>query len=274
MTQGSCSIGRWLGGAASRKVRPAMAITAFLVAWSGPLAPGNSWRLSDCLTIAAAAQDVDEAVTEAYGAGDLQTDLPPELRRQLDRTYEPQDLQQNLPAEKKDEPIVLPKPWDPPDWLAWILNVMFWLLIGVLALLAIFYLGREIPVWLGRRRRLKPGEAAMVQGTNVAVDGQLLDALSRADRLAAEGQFAEALHLLLLHSIDYLKRHLGGVHGPSNTAREILHRSRLPDTGRRSLGAIVDAAEVSYFGGRPVDGGTYATCRRHYQTFAFGGVPS
>jgi hypothetical protein len=114
----------------------------------------------------------------------------------------------------------------------------------------------------------------MVQGSPAAVDSQLLDALGRADRLAAEGQFAEALHLLLLHSIDYLKRHLGGVYGPSSTAREILQRSRLPDTGRNSLGAIVDAAEVSYFGGRPVDGGIYAACRRHYQAFAFGGSPS
>ncbi|HEX6092172.1 MAG TPA: DUF4129 domain-containing protein, partial [Dongiaceae bacterium] len=148
------------------------------------------------------------------------------------------------------------------------------LLIGVGALLAVFYLGREVPAWLGRRRQLKAGVAPMVQGSPAAADSQLLDALGRADRLAAEGQFAEALHLLLLHSIDYLKRHLGGVYGPSSTAREILQRARLPDTGRSSLGAIVDAAEVSYFGGRPVDGGIYAACRRHYQAFAFGGSPS
>ena len=49
---------------------------------------------------------------------------------------------------------------------------------------------------------------------------------------------------------------------------------RLPDVGRISLGAIVDAAEVSYFGGRPVDGGIYADCRRHYQAFAFSGSPT
>jgi hypothetical protein len=270
MTQGSSSARGTAGG----KVRPALAVAAFLLIWSAPGLPrgDGSCRLSDCLTIAAAAQDVDKAVTDAYDSGDLQTDLPPELRQGLDRTYEQKDLQENLPAEKKDEPIVLPEPWDPPAWLAYILRAMFWLLIGVAVLLAIFYLGREIPVWLGRRRQTKAGKAAMVQGTPVTIDSQLLDALGRADRLAAEGQFAEALHLLLLHSIDYLKRHLGGVYGPSNTAREILHRSRLPDVGRKSLGAIVDAAEISYFGGRPVDGGIYASCRQHYQAFAFGGV--
>jgi hypothetical protein len=270
MRQGS-SIGRWTAGGI---VRPALAIAAFLLAWSAPALSGgeHGCRLSDCLTIAAAAQDVDKAVTDAYDSGDLQTDLPPELRRDLDKTYEQKDLQENLPAEKEDEPLVLPKPWDPPWLLAVIFKAMFWLLIGVLVLLAIFYLGREIPVWLGRRRQTKATKAAMVEGKAVAMDSQLLDALGQADRLAAEGQFAEALHLLLLHSIDYLKRHLGGVYGPSNTAREILHRSRLPDNGRQSLGAIVDAAEISYFGGRPVDGGIYATCRHHYQTFAFGGV--
>ncbi|HEY7689001.1 MAG TPA: DUF4129 domain-containing protein [Dongiaceae bacterium] len=248
-----------------------------LAVWGlgAPLAGLGSCRLSDCLTVPqAGAQDVDDAVKEAYDSGDLQKDLPRELRQQLDRAYSEQDLQRDLPAEERQDPIRFSPGWNPPDWVGVIVKIMFWLLIGVLVLLAVFYLGREIPVWLGRRRQVKSGATAMTQGTPVAMDSQLLDALERADRLAADGQFAEALHLLLLHSFDYLKRHLGGMYGPSNTAREILQRSRLPDPGRHSLGAIVDAAEISYFGGRPVDGGIYAACRQHYQTFAFGGAPS
>jgi len=276
MTQGS-SIGRALVRKSGRRLRPALAMAAFLAAWSlgEPIGAGGVWLLSDCLTMtAAAAQEVEDSLTEVYDSGDLQQNLPPELRQQLEKTYAGKDLQQTLPAEEKDEPPPMRRPWNPPDWVGLIVQIMFWLLIGVLVLLAVFYLGREVPTWLGRRRQLKPGAAPMVQGTPVAIDSQLRDALNRADRLAADGQFAEALHLLLLHSFDYLKRHLGGVYGPSSTAREILHRSRLPETGRRSLGAIVDAAEISYFGGRPVDGGIYAACRRHYQAFAFGGVQS
>jgi len=254
-----------------------LAAAAFLaVSFLGaPSGRNDHLRLSDSLTVAAAmAQEVEDSPSEPYDAGDLQRDLPPELREQLAKAYAPEDLQQTLPAEQVDEPIPVREGWNPPDWVGQIVKIMFWLLVGVAALLAIFYLGRELPAWLGRRRQLKAGTAPMVQGMPVAVDSQLLDALERADRLASEGQFAEALHLLLLHSFDYLKRHLGGVYGPSSTAREILHRSRLPETGRRSLGAIVDAAEISYFGGRSVDGGIYAACRRHYQNFAFGGVQS
>jgi hypothetical protein len=261
MAQGS-SIGGRMAEAAGCGLRLAVAVLCL------------AWALSDCLTASPVfAQDAENTKSQAPGLDDLSR-LPPELRQPLAKAYAPEDLQATLPEDLKREPIDLPQPWIPPDWLGRIVEIMFWLLIGVAALLALFYLGREVPAWLSRNRQLKAGATAMVQGSPLAADGQLLDALGRADRLAAEGEFAEALHLLLLHSIDYLKRHLGGVYGPSSTAREILQRSRLPDAGRNSLGAIVDATELSYFGGRPVDGGVYAACRRHYQAFAFGGPPS
>ncbi|HEX6092224.1 MAG TPA: DUF4129 domain-containing protein [Dongiaceae bacterium] len=261
MAQGS-SIGGRMAEAAGRGLRLSLAVWCL------------AWGLSDCLTASIAqAQEAEKSADKAPDLEDLSR-LPPDLREPLAKAYAPEDLQATLPEDRKIEPIDLPRGWNPPDWLARIVEFMFWLLIGVGALLAVFYLGREVPAWLGRRRQLKAGAAPMVQGSPAAADSQLLDALGRADRLAAEGQFADALHLLLLHSIDYLKRHLGGVYGPSSTAREILQRARLPDSGRNSLGAIVDAAEVSYFGGRPVDGGIYAACRRHYQSFAFGGSPS
>jgi hypothetical protein len=261
MAQGS-SIGGRMAEAAGHGLRLSLAVLCL------------AWQLPDCLTASPAqAQEAENAAGRAPDLEDLFR-LPPDVREPLAKAYAPEDLQATLPEDRKIEPIDLPQGWNPPEWLARIVEVMFWLLIGVGVLLAIFYLGREVPAWLGRRRQLKAGAAPMVRGSPVAADSRLLDALDRADRLAAEGQFAEALHLLLLHSIDYLKRHLGGVYGPSSTAREILQRAKLPDPGRNSLAAIVDAAELSYFGGRPVDGGIYADCRRHYQAFAFGGSPS
>jgi Domain of unknown function (DUF4129) len=245
MAQGS-SIGGRMAEAAGRGLRLSLAVLCL------------AWGPSAGLTASAAqAQEAENAAAKAPDLEDLSR-LPPELREPLARAYAPEDLQTVLPEDLKIEPIDMPQLWKPPEWLARIVEIMFWLLIGVGVL---------------RRHQLKTGAVPMVQGSPLAADSQLLDALGRADRLAAEGQFAEALHLLLLHSIDYLRRHLGGVYGPSSTAREILQRARLPDTGRNSLGAIVDAAEVSYFGGRPVDGGMYAACRRHYQAFAFGGSP-
>jgi hypothetical protein len=221
---------------------------------------------------AGAAENQPEKST-ALPAGTPAADMPEETRAALRDANAAGDLQQELPGplELPDDMALL-EFWMPPDWLGRMVEIVLWGLVGIAAALAVFFLAREVPYWLSQRRKKQAGAPPMVQGVPATVDGRLADALAEADRLAAAGAYAEALHLLLLHSLDYLKRHLGGAYAPADTAREILRRARLPDAGRHSLGAIVGAAEIGHFGGRPVDGPTYAACRRHYETFAFGGV--
>lgn len=94
--------------------------------------------------------------------------------------------------------------------------------------------------------------------------------LEDADRLAAEGRFAEAVHLLLFRSIDDIQEKRSGVIGRSLTAREIGALGILPDPVRNALSPIIRIVERSFFGGRDVDEAGWREARSSYESFAFG----
>lgn len=94
--------------------------------------------------------------------------------------------------------------------------------------------------------------------------------LEDADRLAAEGRFAEAVHLLLFRSIDDIQEKRSGIIGRSLTAREIGALGILPDPVRNALSPIIRIVERSFFGGRDVDETGWREARTSYESFAFG----
>ncbi|MCI4646211.1 MAG: hypothetical protein MRY64_15625 [Hyphomonadaceae bacterium] len=96
--------------------------------------------------------------------------------------------------------------------------------------------------------------------------------LEEADALAAEGRFAEAVHLLLFRSIEDIQTRKEGRLPTSLTAREIGGLSDLPDRARAALSPIIGVVERSFFGGRDVDSGGWQTARSSYEEFAFGGL--
>ena len=97
-------------------------------------------------------------------------------------------------------------------------------------------------------------------------------ALSEADRLARQGAYGEALHLLLLYCINEMRRRFGFGLPPSLTSREILGLSALPEIRRTGLSVIVSAVEVSHFGGRPADEAIYRLCRQRCEEVVLGGA--
>lgn len=96
--------------------------------------------------------------------------------------------------------------------------------------------------------------------------------LEDADALAAQGRFAEAVHLLLFRSIDDIQEKHTGVVGRSLTSREIGALSVLPSAVRDALSPIIRIVERSFFGGRDVDASGWQEARASYQSFAFGGA--
>ena len=76
--------------------------------------------------------------------------------------------------------------------------------------------------------------------------------LSDADRLAAEGRFGEAVHLLLFRSIEDIDA-LTMPAKPALTSRDILDLRALPSAARAALSRLVTTVEWNFFGGRPVD---------------------
>lgn len=164
-----------------------------------------------------------------------------------------------------------------PSWLLWLgkalkhaapyLKYVFWAGLAVLALLILYAIAREI------LRLRKP--TARPDGPRLVADppwrpnaAEARDLLAAADRLAGEGQFLEAAHLLLLRSVEDIQKHRPKALRVSLTAREIAVLPALPEAARPAFASIARVVERGLFGGRPVDGDDFAACRSAYEAFA------
>ena len=90
------------------------------------------------------------------------------------------------------------------------------------------------------------------------------------DRLAAAGQFAEAIHALLLRSLVLIARRLGSSWPRSLTSREILRHGKLPAEASLQLGQLVQRVEVHHFGGLEPAATDYTRCHEIYEKLADG----
>ena len=91
--------------------------------------------------------------------------------------------------------------------------------------------------------------------------------LTEADALAAEGRYAEAVHHLLIRSIEDIVRRRPNVVRPALTSREISAAEAMPKPARSLFAMIAALVERSLFGGRPVDGQDWTTARAAYADF-------
>jgi len=154
------------------------------------------------------------------------------------------------------------------SWFAWLLPLtsvasilMPVLLVGVLLLL-LFWLLRDFLVGTGNAggRGNRRGEAAQTDGT--ARQRELAD----PRRLAAEGQYDRAVHVLLLLAIRRVSERSGVDPARSWTSRELARRLLMPDRARDGLRSLVRAVERSHFGGAVVAAEDYDRCLDLYRT--------
>lgn len=214
---------------------------------------GTSWTAA--LTIPAAALTAagtaaaQDRVAEAHAA----------LKR--DRT-----LQFEFTASPPERP---PRPG--PAWLEALFDalepmllVVFWGGVAVIAALALWFLAREGERrWRGARKA--PEARAQVLPPS---EERVRALLGEADRLAGEGRYAEAVHVLLFRGVDDIRDQRPELFRRALTSREIAGLSALPERARTHFGAIASVVERSFFGGRPVDAEGWSRCRRDYQAFA------
>lgn len=92
--------------------------------------------------------------------------------------------------------------------------------------------------------------------------------LESADALAAQGRYEEAVHHLLLRSVDDLSRRRPDIVRPALTSRDLAQAPGVPAAPRRMFAQIAQAVERSLFGGRSIDAEGWATCRAAYADFA------
>lgn len=182
------------------------------------------------------------------------------------------------PTIQKDflQPPAPPKPAKMPKWLRAILDALavllrfaFW--IGLAAILGgfLYFFGREL-IRLRRQpaRTNEDKESHQVRMLQPEAEKAHV-LLADADRLAGEGRFAEAVHLLLFRSIADIEERLPGAVKRSQTSREIEILAEMPPEPKSGFEDIRRRVETSFFGGRGMDADGYSLARQSYEAFAF-----
>lgn len=167
-------------------------------------------------------------------------------------------------------------PPPPPGWLQPLIEVLqflgpafkiiFWLGLAAIVLAVLWFIAREV---IRIRLPEKSDKLDIRDDAWRPAPAAALALLSDADALAAEGRFAEAVHLLLLRSINDIDGRLPNTVRPALTARDIAGLNRLPDAARPAFDRIARVVEHSLFGGRAVDRAAFVDCRAAYEAFAF-----
>jgi hypothetical protein len=159
-------------------------------------------------------------------------------------------------------------PPEPPSATSELLGA---LLVALLAAAVIAVVALGIARFLGSRKAAPESAGALPEG---ARGDRPRPAPSEIDALAAEGRYAEAVHAMLEIAIAALAR--GGRLPLSDdmTAREALRELDADEVGRRALGELVLAVEISHFGGRTLDRQDYDRCAAALERIASRPLPA
>ncbi len=179
-------------------------------------------------------------------------------------------------------PLPPAKPPETPDWLRllgeWLRRLleplgeaigMSWpvvekALIALALLGVLFILWRILQPLLARWRQAAPPPDPVWAPDRAAAIALLED----ADRLAGEGRYGEAAHLLLQRSVSHIAEARPEWLHPASTAREIAALPSLPQRARQAFGVIAMRVERSFFALRALDAADWQEVRQAYADFA------
>jgi uncharacterized protein DUF4129 len=185
---------------------------------------------------------------------------PAQVRAEVERVYDWSGYQRDLPGERPARPAEPPTDVPVLD-LGPLLQAILVGLVVIAIVGAAMWLQSGGWRWLAAPRRAEREEEAPAEVSRERLKARLGD----ADRSAVSGDWASAIHILLLTSIDLLRRRVGQDVPPAMTARALVGRAQVEASARADFAALVAAAELCHFGGRPADRPLYERCRQHYE---------
>lgn len=144
-------------------------------------------------------------------------------------------------------------------WLQWVLLA---LVIAFALFLAVRLIGPRLG---GRGPRAARDKAPEAWRPDTAASLALLE---DADRLAAEGRFDEATHLLLQRSVGHISAARPGLVEPSSTARELAALPALPEAARTAFAVIATRVEASLFALKRLERADWEAAREAYAAFS------
>jgi hypothetical protein len=182
---------------------------------------------------AQSSKQVQDAAEEAIRRLDLQTEFP--------RGPEPLNWHFNLPSET------------------------IWIVIAIAVGILLYAFRDLLPLGRGRGSGAWTQDEAALDAVKPGAQTMILGA---ADQLAAEGRFAEAMHMLLLDGLAHMRQRLDQQLSDSLTSREILRSTNLPAEARAALQDVVARVEPTYFGEYPAAAADYGACRESFNALA------
>ncbi|ALJ16143.1 DUF4129 domain-containing protein [Sphingopyxis macrogoltabida] len=150
------------------------------------------------------------------------------------------------------------------QWSAPAVKPILWVGAALLLLFILYHFVPAFAEWVDRLRFGRRRAAAEENQVGQAEAGAARALLAEADALAAEGRFAEAIHLLLYRSVEDIEGRRPGLVRPAMTSRELAEAHDLPGVARDAFSRIARAVEISLFGGRSIDAGAWDQCRSAY----------
>ncbi|WP_374407959.1 hypothetical protein [Pelagerythrobacter sp.] len=184
-------------------------------------------------------------------------------------------------------PVQMPEQLPPPGWLVSLFQaigeflapigralgmswpVFKWVLLALAVALLAWLLWRLLAPVLMRERR----ETSLEDEAWAPDRADALALLEDADRLAAEGRYDEATHLLLRRSVGQIAAARPDWVEPSSTARELALLPALPEAARSAFAAIAERVERSLFALRALGEDDWRAAREAYAEFALQRLP-
>jgi hypothetical protein len=143
----------------------------------------------------------------------------------------------------------------------------FWLQWVLLALVVAFVIYLVVRTF-GPMARSRRAQNDMIEDEWRPDEATSMALLEDADRLAAEGRFDEATHLLLTRSVGQIAAARPDWVEPSSTARELAALPALSDTARDAFRVIAERVERSLFALSALDRSDWEAARSAYARFA------
>ncbi|MFD2205293.1 hypothetical protein [Kiloniella antarctica] len=202
---------------------------------------------------------------------------PSEVEAALDSVYSDDRYQKQLPLEikepkieKKAPPLKKKKP-EKLDFTG--LEVLGKILIYGFLILVIVLLGKAIFNYLNDLKR-RPQNKTVLEDKPVSYsrvtdmpEELSKETLEYADQLAQKGQFEAAIRALLFCCLKHVRESYHSTLPAALTNREILKSDWLPSDVRQKMGVIVDAEELTEFGGRSAGEQEFNACREAFHIF-------
>ncbi len=191
-------------------------------------------------------QELQRILTERRAALGIQTEFPSETQNRRHGEYARNGLSES-PVQMSPEAA----------------STMLWAALAVFAAVILLTGYQNLRL----QNRDKDGKRETQTRTD-RVRARMDSAREESDALAERGDYAAAMHVLLLNSVDEMRRRLDIAIARSLTSREILARSGLEEDARACLGDIIHRVEISWFGTHLPGRDDYARCRASFVALA------